>query len=240
MILCVRCPQKKRYVWLSPHLDAPILSGVCYRRVVLNRTIYNYLRPFKFCLWAILLFGGYWKTRSQPKLIWSNVRLWLEISCVVCVGEKEETSFHLFFGCRFTWLVQSLCDAWLGLKSVDSFNPHFHILQFNLCNAPNYVNLVLENVGIEVVSEFWCVRNNVIFKGGVMDHLETFSLALLKVWSWIFSKIPFVCFSYSDWCLEPLICLNSIQVWFLACWFLVLGFLVLEQFSQYFVGWSIS
>jgi len=95
--------------------------------------------------------------------------------CSLC-GEEEENSFHLCFGSHFGWLVWSLCYAWLGLKSVDFINPHSHFLQFNICSASNSVNLALSNVWIAMVSEIWCVRNKVIFKGGVANHLETFSL----------------------------------------------------------------
>jgi len=47
--------------------------------------------------------------------------------------------------------------------------------------------------------------NKHIFKGGVIDHFEFFSLAQLKVWSWVTPKVPSVCFSFSHWCLDPLV-----------------------------------
>jgi len=47
-----------------------------------------------------------------------------------------------------------------------------------------------------MVSEIWCHRNKVIFKGGVMDHFEIFSFAQLKTWSWVTSKVPSACFSF--------------------------------------------
>jgi len=55
-----------------------------------------------------------------------------------------------------------------------------------------------------MVREIWCHRNKVIFKGGVVDHSEIFTLAQLKAWSWVTSKILLA------WCLALLSCLKSI------------------------------
>lgn len=143
------------------------------------------------------LFKALWRIKALPsahfvawKVLENNIAtkvnlvkreiLVKNIMCSLC-GEKDETSSHLFFGCRFAWIVWSLCYAWLGLKSIDPLNPHSHFLYFNMCNAHNFVNLVLGNVWIAVISEILCVRNKVIFKDEVIDHLETFSLAQLKV-----------------------------------------------------------
>jgi len=49
-----------------------------------------------------------------------------------------------------------------------------------------------------------------LFKDGMVDHTEVFSLTQIKVWSWISSKIPSTNFSFSNWCLEPLVCMYSI------------------------------
>jgi len=36
-------------------------------------------------------------------------------------------------------------------------------------------------------------------------------MAKLKDWSWVTSKVRLACFSYLDWCLEPLVCMRSIK-----------------------------
>jgi len=54
-------------------------------------------------------------------------------------------------------------------------------------------------------------RNQVLFKNGKIDSIEIFSLAQLKVWSWITSKDKLTNFSYPQWCLEPMECLRAIR-----------------------------
>ena len=120
---------------------------------------------------------------------------------------SEESTNHLFFGCRVAWLIWNLCYDWLGVSSVDFMDPRSHFEQFKILDASTSVNLIMANVWITLVSEIWSHRNNCLFKGGVVDHIEVFSLAQLKVWSWISSKIPSAKFSFSDWCLEPLVCM---------------------------------
>jgi len=91
------------------------------------------------------------------------------MSCF-CYKRGEFKSF-VFFVAEFPGY------AWLGLMSIDPHNSYSHFLQFNLCNAPNSVNIVLGNVWIVVVSEIWFHRNKIISKGGVVDHSKIFSLA---------------------------------------------------------------
>jgi len=128
--------------------------------------------------------------------------------CCFC-GEKEESKSHLFFGCKVSWLVWNICYTWLGVSSVDPLIPISHFTQFILIDAPSSVNL--GNIWIAVISELWRHNNNCIFKGGVIDYSEIFSLAQLNVWSWISAKVSSMGFSFSDWCLEPLVCIHSIK-----------------------------
>ena len=121
---------------------------------------------------------------------------------------KEESTSHLLFDCRIAWLVWVQCFAWLGVSSVVPIDPISHFT--HICNAINPFISVLGSVWISMVRDIWCHRNKVIFKGGVVDHSEIFTLAQLKAWSWVTSKIPSACFSFSDWCLAPLSCLKSI------------------------------
>ena len=46
---------------------------------------------------------------------------------------------------------------------------------------------------VAIVSEVWNHRNKVVFKGGVADADEIFSLALLKSWLWLSVLFGFMC-----------------------------------------------
>jgi len=74
-----------------------------------------------------------------------------------------------------------------------------------MCNASESVNAVWGTIWIVVVSEIWSLKDKIIIKGGVVDGSEVFALIQLKVWSWVVSKVSLTCFSYSDWCLDPLV-----------------------------------
>ena len=80
-----------------------------------------------------------------------------------------------------------------------------------MCNAPASVNEVWRVIWIAVVNEIWKHRNNVIFKGGVINVLEVFALVQQKAWSWITSKSHSAHFSFSDWCLDHLVCMGIIS-----------------------------
>ena len=43
------------------------------------------------------------------------------------------------------------------------------------------------------------------------DASEVFALVQAKVWSWISVKIRYASFSYSNWCLEPLVCMRMVS-----------------------------
>jgi len=66
-------------------------------------------------------------------------------------------------------------------------------------------------VWIAVVGELCIHRKKRTFRGGEIDHIEIFTLAHMKVWSWVMSKEHGVSFLYSDWCLEPLICMMFVN-----------------------------
>jgi len=78
-------------------------------------------------------------------------------------------------------------------------------------NAPAQVKDVWSSIWIAVVNEIWKHRNKHIFQGGVIDHSEMFTLTQLKVWSWVTSKSGSACFTYSEWCIDPMACMLSIK-----------------------------
>jgi len=72
--------------------------------------------------------------------------------------------------------------------SEDHNDSSYHFLKFKLGRASESVNDVWGALWIAVVSEIWKHKNKLIFKGGVIDVLEIFTLVQLKVWSWVTSK----------------------------------------------------
>jgi len=100
--------------------------------------------------------------------------------CNLCRLSEESTK-HLFFGCRVAWLIWNLCYDWLGMNLVDLIVPGSYFEHFKIFDAPNSVNLIMGNIWIALVSEIWRHRNNCLFKGGVVDHTEVFYLAQVKV-----------------------------------------------------------
>jgi len=86
-------------------------------------------------------------------------------------------------------------------------DPRAHFEHFKILDGFTSVNLIMGIVWIALVSEIWTHKNNCLFKGGMVDLTEIFSLTQVKVWSWILSKKPLL---ISDGCLEPLVCMHSI------------------------------
>jgi len=81
---------------------------------------------------------------------------------------------------------------------------------FYLLDQKQSASRVWKGLWIVIVSEVWSHRNKVVFKGGVVDADEIFSLAQLKGWLWAKYKMKRTTFSYSDWILSPVECLQSL------------------------------
>jgi len=86
-----------------------------------------------------------------------------------------------------------------------------HFLNFKSSGVNKRVNQLWGCVWGAVVAELWNHRNRKIFKNGRTDYIEIFTMVQLKVWSWMLSKIHSVGFSYSNWCLEPLVCMRFVR-----------------------------
>ena len=80
------------------------------------------------------------------------------------------------------------------MSSVDLIVLGSHFEHFKILDASTSVNFIMDNVWMALVSKIWRHKNNYLFKGGVVDHTEIFSVTQIKVWSWISSKIPSVSF----------------------------------------------
>jgi len=85
----------------------------------------------------------------------------------------------------------------------------FLFKNFFLIGQKNNVNRVWKGMWMTIVTKIWNHRNKIVFKEGVVDVVEVFSLAQLKVWSWVKHKMSRMRFSYSNWYFSPVKCLES-------------------------------
>ncbi|ESW25685.1 hypothetical protein PHAVU_003G056800 [Phaseolus vulgaris] len=59
----------------------------------------------------------------------------------------------------------------------------------------------------------WCIwdqRNHIVFRQGKVDTEEIFQMAQLKTWLWMKHRMNVFNYSFSDWNLNPLICIKSV------------------------------
>ena len=96
------------------------------------------------------------------------------------------------------------------MASIVHYDPEKHFVQFRLIKESEVVNNIWYWVWVEVVGELWKQMNKKIFRDGVTDHSEIFTMVQLKVWSWLTADVKLTCFSYFDWCLESLVCKRSV------------------------------
>jgi len=75
-----------------------------------------------------------------------------------------------------------------GVQSAFHNVPLLNFSHFRMCNVSASVNEVWGVIWIAVANEVLKHRNGVIFKGGVVDVVEVFTLLQLKAWVWITSK----------------------------------------------------
>ena len=170
---------------------------------------------------------GLWKLKAQPSALltaWrvledkilakaNLVRRGISVASSFCglCGEEEETTSHLFCTCKVVWLVWSKCSEWLGVASTEHCDPKMHFSNFKISGMSKRVNQILGCVWVAVVADLWKHRNKSIFNSDRVNHIEIFIMVQVKVWSWVSFKVRRVSFSYSDWCLESLVCMISIR-----------------------------
>jgi len=124
--------------------------------------------------------------------------------------KAEESVQHVFVSCEVEQKVWDNCDRWIGISSVRQHTIVNHYQNFYLLCCNKKANVVWKGVWVAVVWEIWYHRNRIVFKNGVVDDVEIFTLAQLKAWSWAKFRWLRVNYSVSDWLICPQICLGSI------------------------------
>jgi len=83
-----------------------------------------------------------------------------------------------------------------------------HFEQFSCICFNKEGNRLWKSLWVLVIWCIWKHRNKVIFNQAKIDVEEIVTLAQVQSWAWMKHKVKNVKFSFSDWILSPLACIN--------------------------------
>jgi len=132
------------------------------------------------------------------------------VLCAMCQSE-EESCQHLFLECKLAWSVWALCHRWIGILSVQHNDCLIHFESFHLSQCSNKQNLVWKGVWATTVRCIWEHRNLVVFNQGVVDAEEVFHNVQLKSWLWMKHKAHNFNYCFTDWVLNPMVCISGFK-----------------------------
>ena len=129
--------------------------------------------------------------------------------CVLC-GREEETIAHTLLTCRESCKVWNMCSTWMGICSVYHNELINHFEQFSCRCFNKEGNRLWKSLWVSIVWCIWKHRNRVIFNQAKIDAEEIFTMAQVQSWVWLKHKEKRVLFSFSDWILSPVTCINMV------------------------------
>jgi len=86
-----------------------------------------------------------------------------------------------------------------------------HFLGFTLTRARWSLRHVWRIVWLTIIWQIWKYRNDILFKNMKCDIVEVYARVQSIFWAIIRVKYKNVHFSYSDWVLKPLICMQMFR-----------------------------
>nr|AER13158.1 putative retrotransposon [Phaseolus vulgaris] len=99
--------------------------------------------------------------------------------------------------------------VWMGILFVQHKDLKVHFENFHLVHLNTKQNLVWKGLWVTTVRGIWEQRNLLIFKQGKLDAEEIFHQAQLNSWLWLKNRVHNFNFSFSDWILNPELCVKS-------------------------------
>lgn len=126
--------------------------------------------------------------------------------CCFCSNSIEIVE-HLFISCRFSYGIWMNVYNWIGLEAALAGTVSELLLQ--------HLGLILgresghcwRKLWFSTIWSIWLLRNEVIFKQGSLDLVKVINLIKMRAWFWNKSLSKRNSFSYTDWCINPLVCL---------------------------------
>ena len=156
-----------------------------------------------FTAWRVLL------SRIPTRLCLRRKGVLLDTTVCSFCEAKEESCQHLFLECKFACCVWTMCLRWIGVLFVQRNDFRNHFESFHLTRGSNKQNLIWKREWATIFRCLWEHRNAVVFNQGVVDEEEVFQKAQLKSWLWLKHKGYNFNYFFSDWVLNPMLCISS-------------------------------
>ncbi|CAJ2668249.1 unnamed protein product [Trifolium pratense] len=133
-----------------------------------------------------------------------------DLSCVFCFNEVEDCP-HLFFKCLFMQQVWRKIFSWMGCVSYHYVEGWHHFNFFGDIMKSKRGPKVKHLIWLATTWCAWNLRNNIVFRGAIADLALLVDQIKLISWLWFIGRSGRSCtFLYSDWCVNPLLCIFSI------------------------------
>ena len=114
---------------------------------------------------------------------------WNIAVCTFCKAEIESV-VHLFFACRFSWLIwMHYCSIW-DLSWVFHIESVAFLLAWQEALPVNSGNELWKMAFFAIIWSIWLMRNEMVFNGKVFDLRQILDIINLKIANWFKAKWP--------------------------------------------------
>lgn len=121
-------------------------------------------------------------------------------------NEEGETTNHLFFSCRVSYMIWVQCNKWLGFDSI--VLPQDGILQHVQWRQGKRMDALWKVTWFATIWSIWLLRNSIMSRGGQVDLLSVLELIKMRSWWWLKARAKNFKATFYEWDVDPVYCLR--------------------------------
>ncbi|XP_045831669.1 uncharacterized protein LOC123923074 [Trifolium pratense] len=157
--------------------------------------------------WRLLLARLPTRMALVRKGIINNPR---EFCCVFCFREEEDID-HLFFNCSVSIQVWKKIYKWMAVDFIPFEEGWKHFISFGDLVMSKRLAKTRHVIWLATTWSIWRTRNNIVFRGYVFNLDALIDQIIFISWFWFIGRLGVnTSFVFSDWCNDPLVCIDSI------------------------------
>jgi len=203
-----------RWRWLLDTINGYSIKGTYHYltsadtppdRVLLD-DIWHKQVPLKVSLFVWRLLRN--RLPTKDTLVRRHILIAEDNTCVGGCGSRE-TAYHLLFRCDTFSSLWSVVLQWLRLSFVAPGSCRDHFTHFgHLAGLPHSSYSFLQLIWMACVWVIWKERNSRVFHQKITDYQTLADKVKLLPFQWLKANLQTFVFSYHDWWLHPLLCMD--------------------------------